>query len=66
MKKTSKDYDARLVAHIKEAMAEVSREFGRQGGKAAAANMTREQRIARAKKASAAAVAARRKRAKKP
>ena len=45
----------RIPADVRAAMAEMSRKFGRQGGKAAAKNMTPEERSARAKKASEAA-----------
>jgi hypothetical protein len=45
----------KIPAHIREAMAEIAREFGRQGGKKAARNSTPEERSARARKASLAA-----------
>jgi hypothetical protein len=46
---------AKIPAEVRAAMAEVSREFGKLGGKTAAQNMTPEERAARAKKASDAA-----------
>ena len=49
----------KIPPEVRAAMTEISRKFGRQGGKKAARNMTPEERTARAKKASAAAVAAR-------
>ena len=45
----------KIPAAVRAAMAEVAREFGRQGGKKAARNSTPEERSARAKKASLAA-----------
>ena len=45
----------KIPAHIREAMTEIAREFGRQGGKKAARNSTPEERSARARKASQAA-----------
>jgi len=45
----------KIPPEVLAAMAEISRKFGRQGGKKAAHNMTPEQRTARAKKASEAA-----------
>jgi len=45
----------KIPAEVRAAMAEIARKFGRQGGKAAAKNMTPEQRAARAKKAADAA-----------
>jgi len=45
----------RIPPEVRAAMMEISRKFGRQGGKKAAANMTPEQRSARARKASLAA-----------
>ena len=45
----------KILADVRAAMAEISRKFGRQGGRAAAKNMTPEERSARAKKAAAAA-----------
>jgi hypothetical protein len=45
----------KIPPEVREAMAEISRKFGRQGGKKAAQNMTPEERTARAKKASEAA-----------
>ena len=45
----------RIPADVRAAMAEMSRKFGRQGGKTAAKNMTPEERSARARKASEAA-----------
>jgi hypothetical protein len=45
----------RISAEVRAAMAEVARKFGKQGGKAAAKNMTPEERSARATKASEAA-----------
>jgi hypothetical protein len=45
----------RIPAKLREAMTKIAREFGRQGGKKAAANATPEERSARAKKASIAA-----------
>ena len=44
-----------IPPEVREAMAELSRKFGRQGGKKAARNMTAEERTARAKKAAEAA-----------
>lgn len=45
----------KIPAEVWAAMREISRKFGRMGGKAAARNMTPEERSARATKASAAA-----------
>ncbi len=45
----------KIPAEVREAMAELARKFGRQGGKASAKNLTPEERTARAKKASEAA-----------
>jgi hypothetical protein len=45
----------KISPELREAMTEISRKFGKQGGKAAAKNMTPEERTARAKKAAAAA-----------
>ena len=45
----------KIPPEVRAAMTEISRKFGRQGGKKAARNMTPEDRTARAKKASAAA-----------
>jgi len=45
----------RVTAEIRAAMAEIARQFGRQGGKKAARNSTPEERSARAKVASLAA-----------
>jgi hypothetical protein len=45
----------RIPAKLRQAMAEIAREFGRQGGKKSAQNSTPEERSARAKKASLAA-----------
>ena len=45
----------KISAELRAAMAEVAREYGRQGGKKAARNSTPEERSARAKKASLAA-----------
>jgi hypothetical protein len=45
----------KIPPEVRAAMTEISRKFGRQGGKKAARNMTPEERTARAKKASAAA-----------
>ncbi len=45
----------RIPPEVRAAMTEVARQFGRQGGKKAAQNMTPAQRAARAKKASLAA-----------
>jgi hypothetical protein len=42
----------KIPAEIRAAMTEISRKFGRLGGKASAQNMTPEERSARAKKAS--------------
>jgi hypothetical protein len=44
-----------IPAAVRAAMTEIARKFGRQGGKAAAKNMTAAERSARAKKASLAA-----------
>jgi hypothetical protein len=41
----------KIPPEVRAAMAEIARKFGRQGGKAAAQNMTPEERTARAKKA---------------
>jgi len=53
----------KIPAEIREAMAELARRFGSQGGKTAAKNMTPAERSARAKKA--ASVAAERRTAKR-
>jgi len=45
----------KIPPEVRAAMTEISRKFGRQGGKQAAQNMTPEERTARAKKASLAA-----------
>ena len=45
----------KIPPEVRAAMAEISRKFGRQGGKKAAQNLTAEERSARAKKASLAA-----------
>jgi hypothetical protein len=45
----------KIPADVRAAMAELAREFGRQGGKKAARNSTPEERSARAKIASLAA-----------
>jgi hypothetical protein len=45
----------RIPTELREAMAEISRKFGAQGGKKAAKNMTAEERSERAKKAAAVA-----------
>jgi hypothetical protein len=45
----------KIPASLRAAMTEVARHFGKQGGTAAAKNMTPEQRSARAKKAAKAA-----------
>jgi len=45
----------KITAAVRAAMAEIAREFGRQGGKKAARTSTPEERSARAKKASLAA-----------
>jgi hypothetical protein len=45
----------KISPEVRAAMAEVSRAFGKMGGKAAAKNMTPEQRSERAKKAATAA-----------
>jgi hypothetical protein len=45
----------KIPAHIREAMTEIAREFGRLGGQKAARNSTPEERSARAKVASLAA-----------
>jgi hypothetical protein len=45
----------KIPAEVLAAMKEISRKFGRQGGKTAAKNMTPEERSERAKRASAAA-----------
>jgi hypothetical protein len=45
----------KIPADVRAAMAEIAREFGRQGGKKAARNSTPEERSARARKASEAA-----------
>ena len=50
-----KSMSVRIPAELREAMAEVSRKFGAQGGKKAAKNMTAEERSERAKKAAAVA-----------
>lgn len=53
----------KIPAEIREAMTEIARRFGSQGGKMAAKNMTPAERTARAKKASS--VAAERRTAKR-
>jgi hypothetical protein len=53
----------KIPASLQDAITEIARKFGRQGGKKAAQNMTAEQRTARAKKA--AKVAAERRTAKR-
>ena len=45
----------KIPTEVRAAMTEISRKFGRQGGKKAAQNMTAEARAARATKASEAA-----------
>ena len=45
----------RIPAEVRAAMTEISRKFGKLGGKTAAKNMTAEQRSERARKASIAA-----------
>ena len=45
----------KIPPEVRAAMTEIARQFGRQGGKKAAKNMTPEERSARAKKASEAA-----------
>lgn len=45
----------KIPPEVRAAMAEISRKFGRQGGKKAAQNLTAEERSARAKIASLAA-----------
>ena len=45
----------KIPAEVRAAMTEIARQFGRQGGKTAAGNMTAAERSARAKKASLAA-----------
>jgi hypothetical protein len=45
----------KIPPEVRAAMTEISRSFGKQGGKTAAKNMTPEERSARAKKASEAA-----------
>jgi hypothetical protein len=45
----------KIPPEIRAAIAEISRQYGRLGGKKAAANLTAAQRSARAKKASLAA-----------
>jgi hypothetical protein len=49
------DMSKKIPAHIREAMTEIAREFGRLGGQKAARNSTPEERSARAKIASLAA-----------
>jgi hypothetical protein len=49
----------KIPAEVLAAITEISRTFGRKGGKKAAQNMTAEERSARAKKASMAAAAKR-------
>ena len=44
-----------IPADVRAAMTEIARRFGRQGGKKSAANLTPEERSARAKRASLAA-----------
>jgi hypothetical protein len=41
----------KIPSEVRAAMQEIARKFGSQGGKAAAKNMTQEERSARAKKA---------------
>jgi len=53
----------KIPADVRAAMTEVARQFGRQGGKTAAKNMTPAERTARAKKA--AKVAGQRRTAKR-
>jgi hypothetical protein len=45
----------KIPVKIREAMTEIARQFGREGGKKAARNSTPDERSARAKKASLAA-----------
>ena len=45
----------KIPPEIRAAMTEISRQYGSQGGKKSAANLTPAQRLARAKKASLAA-----------
>jgi len=45
----------KIPADVRAAMTEIARQFGSQGGKASARNLTPEERSARAKKASLAA-----------
>jgi len=45
----------KITPEVREAIAAIAREFGRQGGNTAAKNMTPEERTARATKASKAA-----------
>jgi hypothetical protein len=45
----------KIPPDVRAAMTEIARQFGKQGGKKAAKNMTPEERTARAKKAAAAA-----------
>ena len=47
--------DRKITPELREAIAAIAREYGRQGGKTAAKNMTPEERIARAKKGAKAA-----------
>jgi hypothetical protein len=48
-------HERKNPAEVRAAMTEIARRFGKQGGKAAAKNMTPDERSARAKKASMAA-----------
>ncbi len=45
----------KITAEIRAAMKEIARKFGSEGGKKAAKNMTKEERVARARKAAFAA-----------
>ena len=49
----------KIPPEVKAVMAAIGRKYGKQGGKAAARNMTPEERTARAKKAAAASAAKR-------
>ena len=49
----------KIPADVRAAMIEIARQFGSQGGKISARNLTPEERSARAKKASLAAARAR-------
>jgi hypothetical protein len=53
--------DEKLISRV---MAEMGRRGGSKGGRTSSANMTKKQRIARAKKAAAASAVARAKKAK--